>query len=433
MLVPRLITDQTVPRLSPRLTFWVSAAFVVFLYLCFVGVVPFVDRAIYELDETGGGDILKQVLFVLLGLAFAGFLAAQPQVRLRPMVTPMLVVTLGWALLSVGWSAVPDIALRRLILTLIVIFIAYAAVVLLGPRKVLDVLFYTLLSLIIISYVGLPLINNAMHMVDERGADVLAGNWRGIFIHKNVAGFACAFLIVLGFQRALFGAANQKVLAFVSIALASVFLWFSASKTSMFLLLPVLVLGTLLAQAVHSRTPSQRQTLWWLSVFFTVLFGLGLYVSVTLEFLNDPDALTGRSAIWAVVGQLIAERPVFGYGFASVYGVGMATPLLSYASGWVLLVAHAHNGYLDMLLTLGVIGFVFSLLTFIILPLRQLFLLPTVPKDILATCLCLLMFVVLHNLTETSLFDRERAQWVVLLLVAAVAQAYAIANRKPTT
>ena len=180
------------PALSPRLTFWVSTAFVVFLYLCFVGVIPFADRVIYDLDETGGGDIFKQLFFVTLGLVFAGVLLKQPQVSLKPLITPMLLVTLGWALLSVGWSAVPDIALRRLILTLIVIFITYASVALLGPRKVLDILFFTLLGLLIISYLGLPVIANAVHNIGERGNDALAGNWRGIFIHKNEAGFAWA-------------------------------------------------------------------------------------------------------------------------------------------------------------------------------------------------------------------------------------------------
>jgi len=420
------------PALSPRLTFWVSAAFVVFLYLCFVGVIPFADRVIYDLDETGGGDIFKQLFFVTLGLVFAGVLLKQPQVSLKPLITPMLLVTLGWALLSVGWSAVPDIALRRLILTLIVIFITYASVALLGPRKVLDILFFTLLGLLIISYLGLPVIANAVHNIGERGNDALAGNWRGIFIHKNVAGFACAFIIMMGLQRLWFGVNNQRKLTLAAIILAAVFLFFTASKTPAGLLLPVVMLATASVWFLKKADLNKRKIYLWIGAATALSIVAVVYFSGILEILSDPMTFTGRAAIWSVLGELIADRPLLGYGYASVYGVGMATPLLNYASGWVLLVAQAHNGYLDMLLTLGVIGFILTVLTFIILPLRQLFLLPQIPRDILATCLCLLMFVVLHNIMETSIFDRERPQWVVLLIVVAITQAYAFTNRKPS-
>lgn len=422
------------PALSPRLTFWVSAAFVVFLYLCFVGVVPFADRVIYDLDETGGGDILKQIFFIILGLVFTVYLDVAKQTGggtpLKSLISPLLLLTLGWALLSVGWSAVPEIALRRLILTVIVIFIAYAAVALLGPPKVLNLLFYTLVGLLFISVLAIPFITNAVHQVAERGADDLAGNWRGIFIHKNYAGFVCAFVVLVGLPRALYGQGSGRKWAWFGCGLACVFLWFSASKTSLILLPLTVAAGLLSARALANATPTMRRAYTYMLAVTVSLLGLGVWLTGALEMLSDPTAFTGRTSIWAVLSDLISQRPMLGYGFASLYGVGMATPLLNVASGWVLLAAYGHNGYLDMLASLGVIGLFLSVVTFVVAPLRQLIRLPNVPKDVLATTLGLLFFVVLHNITETSLFDRERPVWVVVLLVGAIVQVYAVNNNK---
>ena len=418
------------PALSPRLTFWVSAAFVVFLYLCFVGVIPFADRVIYDLDETGGGDIFKQLFFVTLGLVFAGVLLKQPQVSLKPLITPMLLVTLGWALLSVGWSAVPDIALRRLILTLIVIFITYASVALLGPRKVLDILFFTLLGLLIISYLGLPVIANAVHNIGERGNDALAGNWRGIFIHKNTAGYVCAFIIMMGLQRLWFGVNNQRKWTLAGINLAVVFLFFTASKTPAGLLLPVVLLSTVSVWFLRNADLTKRKIYLWTGAATALSIVAAVYFSGILEILSDPMTFTGRAAIWSVLGELIADSPLLGYGYASVYGVGMATPLLNYASGWVLLVAYGHNGYLDLMVTVGSIGFLLVIITFIMMPMYKIAMANKIPPDILGILLSLMFFIVLHNFIESTIFDREQAPWVTLLIISAAAQYYALSQAK---
>ena len=417
------------PALPPRLTLWVSAAFVMFLYLCFVGGIPFADRVIYDLDETGGGDIVKQLLFITLGLVFAGVLLKQPQVSLKPLITPMLLVTLGWALLSVGWSAVPDIAIRRLILTLIVIFITYASVALLGPRKVLDILFFTLLGLLIISYLGLPVIANAVHNIGERGNDALAGNWRGIFINKNTAGYVCAFIIMMGLQRLWFGVNNQRKLTLAAIILAAVFLFFTASKTSAGLLLPVVMLATASVWFLKKADLNKRKIYLWIGAATALSIMATVYFSGVLEILSDPMTFTGRAAIWSVLGELIADRPLLGYGYASVYGVGMATPLLNYASGWVLLVVHGHNGYLDLMVTVGSIGFLLVIITFIMIPMYKIVMANKIPHDILGIILSLMFFVVFHNMIESTIFDREQAPWVAFVIITAIAQFYAMEKR----
>jgi hypothetical protein len=73
---------------------------------------------------------------------------------------------------------------------------------------------------------------------------------------------------------------------------------------------------------------------------------------------EESDTLSGRAFIWPEVLSFVSQRPLFGYGFESFW-----TPerieTISTALGWGL--REAHNAYLEMLLSLGVVGLILML------------------------------------------------------------------------
>jgi len=65
--------------------------------------------------------------------------------------------------------------------------------------------------------------------------------------------------------------------------------------------------------------------------------------------------LTGRVDLWLILPSYIAERPWLGYGFGAFWVADSANVSLIWnAVGWTP--PHAHDGWLDALLELGVVG-----------------------------------------------------------------------------
>jgi exopolysaccharide production protein ExoQ len=73
---------------------------------------------------------------------------------------------------------------------------------------------------------------------------------------------------------------------------------------------------------------------------------------------EESDTLSGRAFIWPVVLYYITKRPWLGYGYESFWNPGQID-VISDDLGWGL--REAHNGYLDVLLSTGIVGLVLAL------------------------------------------------------------------------
>jgi O-antigen ligase len=109
------------------------------------------------------------------------------------------------------------------------------------------------------------------------------------------------------------------------------------------------------------------------SVFFAPVRNL-------IDWILPDPTFTGRTEIWEFVIDRIAQRPIAGYGYAAfwstpevVYGVGANT-------GWATVAGHAHNGYLDLALTIGIAGAALVTLWLVVLPLIDFYRSPHEPS-----------------------------------------------------
>lgn len=72
------------------------------------------------------------------------------------------------------------------------------------------------------------------------------------------------------------------------------------------------------------------------------------------DALADPRSLTGRLPIWAEMTQGIKESPIVGHGYAA-YWTPQRVHRLSYIHDWEF--NNAHSCYLEIMLSLGLVGF----------------------------------------------------------------------------
>jgi O-antigen ligase len=155
-----------------------------------------------------------------------------------------------------------------------------------------------------------------------------------------------------------------------------------------------------------------------------VLIAIMLNASWLLRFLEDnPEFVTGRGRLWRYVLALLSERPLFGFGYGSVWVAEMAPVDGIYRQGWTVWATHSHNGYLEVAIGTGVVGLLVALSALIVRPLLQYAWPARKPQGRDAVLFSLLSFATLHNLTEADLLMTDRWVWVVHAIVLACAYA----------
>jgi O-antigen ligase len=393
----------------------------VFLIITLVGFIPFSPRnTLVDVEATGAGSLIRQALYVLIfALSIIFFALSKKRLVIVSLPWPIIIV-FAWSLLTLFWSDVPDIGFRRLMLAFIVCSVLYNLVFSLGVEKAFKVLIFVVIGCTLVSLLAGILVSAAVHQPNDREFAII-GDWRGIFVHKNNAGLMAALAFILAFNQFL--STKQNLWAAIT-ALTGLMLLLTGSKTSLILCFPALTMGYFAKHYLLVRNHSVK-------TFLTV--GIGLIILFVFCFLllnwqmaedvlSDPTAFTGRAGIWNVMLKVIGENPLFGHGFGSLFSVGSGSPLAKYTTDyafeWVLGVAHAHNGYLEMIASVGFIGFGLALYAFLVKPIKLFFKLPTqYTAPYIVHIISLLFFMICHNTFETSLFNGARQGWIVWFFI----------------
>lgn len=403
----RLVAAQDFERQMKLRRFIATVALASILYISLVGVIPLELGPMWI--KEGGGDILRQVLVLMvLAMQLLAPASARP-----PMAMPMsLLILLGYCLLSVTWAIDPAIALRRLALTAAVMWMLVRAIGDLGAVRTQNVLRVFLVMLLVVNFLTVAFSPLGKHFADEQAS--LAGEWRGITSHKNLAGPACCFTILLF----VFDSARIRMAWKVPVLLASgFFLLMTGAKTSFAMLAISLLAGGLM----HVYNPRHRSLLVPLAVVGAALgiLYLLMYTAVIETVLDDPTALSGRGAIWPVLLDYAREHLWTGAGFGSFWQIGNRSPIYFLTSSWVATaIGHGHNGFLDLLVTIGLPGLLLAILVVFVWPAIRLLCSVNISRSRRALLSAIVVFCAGSNITETTLLDRISA--VQVFLMAAV-------------
>lgn len=370
-------------------------------------------------EVTEAGNIANQIGYSALFMILAAWCFFHRPSRLLLLARPLLVLSLLWFAFSAVTSWEPALALRRLAFTLVAVGIAGMAMLL--PKNIrhfADVLAAVVLMVLALCYLGVVLAPSlSIHQPTDFLEPELAGDWRGVFEHKNDASAAMVVFIFIG----LFVARMRSAVLGVTIALlALTFLLFTQSKTSIALLPLILIISAIMKQT-RRPTVGIAIALSGIVVFNVVAVGSIYSESIRslLGLVLTDSTFTGRTDVWQFVLEHIRERPIVGYGFASFWG----TPEVVYGMGgnevWANTAGHAHNGYLDLALTLGIPGALLTTLWLVVLPLVDFY---RSPDDLSADPLRMLflrvcLFTAYGSCFESMLLRQGAAAIIVFIAV----------------
>ena len=417
-----------VPVLGERQRTFV-ATLVVGALVAFALVSPF----LVQLHNSGEGDgnVARQAVYIAI-LAMAAWAAYDgPYARLSNIFTAVPVpiwLALAWFAITVPMAIDPSIAARRLFLTVVIIWSICLAVRRAGYAKSIYVLRLILPALLAVNYLAVLVAPHwAIHHVDDASDTSIIGAWRGIMMQKNFAGAACAATIIL------FAVDAKTILPAVRaviIAAAAVFLWQTHSKTSAAIVILAVMAGWL--YVLYTPKLKRYYLIGAGVVCAAILVAAIVFQPVVASIMSNPHLLTGRVQIWFTIFPYWRDHPIFGSGYGSFWNIGPKSPILMYATNWVAVVGNGHNGYLDLLIQTGFLGLVFGAFAAFGWPLYRLFTGKTEDRPHSGLILAMLVFCALHNVTETSLFDRDSIVQVFLILAIALLAADGRTVARPT-
>ncbi len=346
-----------------------GATFIGVLLLAWISLRPFIDLSDSS-DLTTGNEALTYVAFGGFAVLMVALATRDHMQGLLTLLSPGYILFGAWIVATVVLSLDPATSVRRF--ALIVSVTAVAATLLLLPKNQSELMRWfsiAALTLLAVCYLGLLLVPNlSIHLATDAQEPALAGNWRGVFGHKNNAAGVMAMLLFLGIYIVRSGAWLSGV---VIVGLASLFLLYSAGKSSLALCFAVLVL-TSLASAVRSFW--LRAVMLLAPLMLLNLLGIGSVMNEHLaemsKMLPLDSSFTGRTDIWIFGLQAAQLRLPTGYGFAAFWG-SSAVQNLPEGMEWAATAAHSHNGYLDTTLAMGVPGLALLIAVFVIAPLRN--------------------------------------------------------------
>ncbi|MFO1247061.1 MAG: O-antigen ligase family protein [Alphaproteobacteria bacterium] len=401
------------------------AAFIGLMLLIYVGMDAFSPPPLVSqfggVREASRTDVLRQVAY--LGIAAMVGIAALQRfgIAMLRAVPVSMGILLAWCMASAMWAPDTSIVIRRAGLEIVVVVSLMLSIETLGPVRAFTIWRWVLAAILLVNFVSIPIIPAARHAAGEIDP-ALVGNWRGLYGHKNVTGAVCALTAILF----LFTRNGRNNWQGIGIAIASCFfLAMTHSKSSAGFLVIALVAGLL--YRVGWRDGLSRAVLATCAVFLTVAAVVFILFDAEslARMLEDPTEFTGRSAIWAAELRYIADHPLLGSGFGTFTDTKSQSPLHNYVSGsWVDAVSHGHNGYLQVLVTIGGIGFALVVIAAMIAPMRRFWTLDR-GDNFKPMLMALFVFAILHNFMESDFLEGDGVTWVSLLLVIAALNALA--------
>lgn len=329
--------------------------------------------------------------------------------RGRVRLPPELLVFLVLALLSVLWSEAPALTLRRAIGLSGTAMVGIALAQRLGA---LGILHAVRRAVVIVAVASL-----ALYVSGHPAAlDSIHGTLRGVVATKNSLGFftalgllacvACAMLDPRSVRRCV--ASSLPII--VALALTD-------SKAGLINAAAVAALAVVLLAGRRRRGALAAGVVMLLLATLAAVTAPQISLAGGAELIGEDTTLTGRDAIWEEALAASSARPTLGYGYGAFWPGSEAAGRIRERLLWD--VPHAHNGPLDVLLDLGVVGVLAAGAVLVGLVGRGLFDVRGRRYPSAALRLSLAALLLTQNLVESNLLQQNNLMTV--LLVASLA------------
>ncbi len=240
-----------------------------------------------------------------------------------------------------------------------------------------------------------------------------SGAWRGIYIHKNVLGKIIGISGIV-FVLLTLDTKEKRWLPWAGLILSFCLLLFSKSSSAMINFLTAIGLIP-----VYS-TFRWRYSFMVPILIATVILGGGISFwlnqnsATLLGSIGKDPTLTGRTEMWPYIMEMIWKQPWLGYGYSAFWN-DWDSPgaYVWYAARWTP--PNSHNGFLDLWLDFGLVGLIVFSLGFMQTLLRSLRSIRVDKYWASFWGLIYLTYLMLGNLTESSLIARNDIFWLLYI------------------
>ena len=249
-------------------------------------------------------------------------------------------------------------------------------------------------------------------------AGVHEGALRGVFTHKNQFG---AFMAPGGviFMLNAFKGEKFSWVYWILLVLNCAAMVMSQSLTAL------ATFGVMLILCILYRMFRWRYEVMISAILAVIIMGfIGLilfsgYVgsdSLLSSFGRD-TTLSGRTYIWSYVWDKIQLRPWLGYGMTAFWdGLNGPSSYIQYAMR--IAVIYAHNGFLDLWLSIGIIGLGTFIVSFFSTTAQSLALLRQTNNPEGFWPLLFLSYILLSNLTEGTISNLNSSFWAIYVAIS---------------
>jgi len=307
------------------------------------------------------------------------------------------------ALLSSLWAYMPDLVLRKSIGLYGATLLGIALAVRVSFTDQLRMMSWLFRAIGVLSLAGV-LLFPSLTVTEE-------GQWMGVFSYKNALGSVLGLSLLVEWQRRA-ETPVSKMLKVLAVTLYLVLLTHSDSVT------PTLALiGTLLLIESY-KFARFRVGLPQYAIFvaISIVVALGVTLLVTnsdsvMGAVGRSSNLTGRTEIWALVLSFIPQRPILGYGYDGFWlGASPESFVVDRIMRWS--VTYSHNGYLEQLLNLGVVGLAVTL-TFLGIGMKRTLDFSERRQSFIGVWpLAFLVYFILHNTAECTIMMQD-IEWAL--------------------
>jgi O-antigen ligase len=325
----------------------------------------------------GSGNALSRLVWLLLLIASGTIVLRRlslASAMLRQL-NGFFVAFVLLALASVLWSEEPQFTARRLIRLVTIVLVALAFF--LVPRRGVQEVLRPMITLLLFGSIALVVLAPDL-AIERSGSSELAGAWHGLATQKNGLGSLAAISTLL-WLHAWQAREARAPAVLCGTAISLLCLLCSRSSSS--------ILATAFSAPLMmflARTPQclRRHMPWLVGIFAAALLlyslailrwvpGLEILLRLLVRVTGKDPTFSGRTAIWSIMSEHIAEHPALGSGYGA-YWIGPTPGSQSYAHVTRLFFypTEAHNGYLDVISDLGAVGGA-CLLGYLLVYLRQ--------------------------------------------------------------
>jgi exopolysaccharide production protein ExoQ len=372
---------------------------------------------------TSGSDASRVIWLALLagGVLVVAWRSSLAWLVIRQL-NPFLTAFIALAALSIAWSIDPEVTIRRMVRILTIWLDALAlGLVAWHPHRLQSVM-RPILTLVLAGSIVFVFLSPELSVEQSTQAE-LVGAWRGLATQKNGLGSISGITFLFWFHAWL-SHESRRIFVLLGASLAAICLAGSRSSTS---LMATLFAVFFLLLLLRSPVVLRRYMPYIVGTFLVVLLlyslailqivpGLEVLLKPIVALTGKDQTFSGRTAIWQVVIDHIHRNPWWGSGYGA-YWTGAVPWSPSYETVRLLYFypTEAHNGYLDIINDLGILGGI-VLVGYLIVYVRQALRMFVVERTQGALYLSLVFEQLIANLSESRWLNVLCIEFVVMTL-----------------